>query len=315
MPQARIFASSVWGFDPDRWGAWPFADRKTRDKLAGIIGPDDFVLSIGTTGKEAQEGVRGRLLALMKISSELVETRQLVEPSFYNESVDLNGGEKWPFAFPIKSADAFDPRPLRNEVLPRIQEQNLFMALARHFVELTESEVQRVLNLPRIPVPFVYSTPTSAFAARLRKAVPGPMPKAQSRILTAESGPASTYLMELKGSALEQVLKHVRTDHTKRLYKVGFSNNPIRRLGELNGYYPCDRSLHWQEMLTQWHDDEINAWAMEQEVMRMLAEAGAERIKGEMFLTPAALIRKIWEEAKMSTQRPRHSISIRVLHT
>lgn len=300
----RIFASSVWGSDLNKWGAWGFADKGTRDRLAALIAPGDFVLSIGTMGPETQSHEQGRLLALMTIGSELIETRELVEPDFYRESVETNGRERWPYGFPIKTAERFEPAPLRSVVLPRLAEQNLHRVLARHFVELTPAEVAAVLALPRVNEPNIYATPVSAFAARIRKSRPGPPPTRGTRMLTVTSGPAATYVMQLSGSALSAVVQPVLPDESHAVYKVGFSNDPDRRLRELNAYLPCDQSLCWTVLKTQWHDDEINAWAMEQEIFRLLDVARASRFKGEMLAATTGQIGEAWTTALRTTRRP-----------
>lgn len=70
----RIFASGVFGSDYHLWGAWSFSDKGTRDRLARIIEPEDWCLAIGMTSTHTPEHERGRLLALLKIGPELIET-------------------------------------------------------------------------------------------------------------------------------------------------------------------------------------------------------------------------------------------------
>jgi len=299
----RIFASSVWGMDFERWGAWGFTDKGTRDRLAREIRPNDFVLSVGTMGEETHPDQRGRLLALMRIGDQQIETRSLVEPGLYEEHIRRAGVDPWPFGFPIKSAEAFEGGPLRSKVLPRISDMNLHRVMARHFVELTTEEVERVLALPRRPVPHIYSSPRVAFAARLRKRSAGPRPSLKPRTLSPHSGPAATYLMSLSGTAFPHVASRV-TSPGQSIFKVGFSNDPMRRQRELNAYLPCEHSLTWACEREQWHDDEINAWAMEQEIFRLLGEAGTNLFKGEMVATYRSTIDQFWSTALITAQRP-----------
>jgi len=174
MGLPRIFASGVYGSDFDVWGAWSFSDAGTRDRLGSIIGPDDYCLSIGMTSQDdVPEHERGRLLALIKIGPEPVMTKDLVHPRKWTESV-RHYGDRWMYGYPIRSVERFDDRPLRSEILPRIDRENLYRKVGRHFVELTPGEVKRVLALPRTPDTNIYTTPRSAFARHLRKKRRGP---------------------------------------------------------------------------------------------------------------------------------------------
>lgn len=272
--------------------------------MASEIGPDDYVLSIGTTGLETPKHEQGKLLALMKIGPELIATRDAVSADFYSESV-ATYGEKWPFAFPIKSAERFTPTILRTDALPRIGEKNLYRTLARHYVELTPSEVQSVLSLARVTEQNLYSSPRSAFASRMRKAGAGaPPPASGTRLLSHNSGPAVTYLMELTGTAIFHVSEQVIRAEGHRIFKIGFSNDHLRRLKEMNAHLPCEISLHWHLLTTQLHDDEINAYALEQEIFRILERRGVNRFKGEMVEAELSTVQDAWEEARKTATRP-----------
>lgn len=277
----RIFASSVHGSDLDRWGAWGFTDRGTRDKLGAVIGLDDYVLSIGTGSAPTPDHERGRLIALMKIGSTPIETREMVEPAFWTENVLKNGTERWTHGFPIKSAERFDgvPLPSRSAILPRIDNDNLYRVVARHFIELSPDEVTRVLALPRTADLDIYASPVSAFASRLLRNRNGPPPLTGTRILSAASGPAATYVMKLTGSLAIDAARPIQRATPAAVFKIGFSNDPERRLRQLNAYLPCDETLCWSKVLTQWHEDEINAWAMEQAMFRLVDEGAAYRFK------------------------------------
>jgi len=307
----NIYASSEWGSNLERWGAWGFTDKKTRDRLARTIKPDDYVLSIGTRGKETSETERGRLLLLMRIGTELIATRDLVDPEYWNKIVAQKGvGEPWPFGFPIKSAERFDNPPLRSMILPRLDKENLHITLARHFIQLTREEVGAVLSLPRTPDTNIYSTPTTAFASRMRGQGKGPPPFIGSRTLTTMSGTAATYCMELTGAAASHLIEPLKKESGQSVFKVGFSNDPDRRRGELNAFLPCESTAHWFKVRVQWHDDEINAWALEQEIFNILGNSGINRFKGEMIIATRSEIEAAWEAARKSAQRPEHEVII-----
>jgi hypothetical protein len=94
------------------------------------------------------------------------------------------------------------------------------------------------------------------------------------------------------------------------IYKIGFSNDPERRLGELNAYFPHLPALGWVHDRAQWHRDEINAWAMEQQVFRELQRRGARHIKGEIYAAHGDVKEAAFNAAMRGTERPSGDISI-----
>lgn len=312
MSSPRIFASGVYGSDFDVWGAWSFSDAGTRNRLGEEIGPNDYCLSIGMMGNDTPEHERGRLLALIRIGPEQILTPELVHPDKWRQSVQRYG-QRWMYAFPIRSVERFDERPLRSLILPRIGRENLYRTVGRHFVELTSGEVSKVLALPRTADPNIYTTTVSAFASRLLKTRRGPIPKPGERTLTAKSGPAATYCLELVGSAVSQATEPLGLNPSLKILKVGFSTNPERRIGEINAYLPCEDALCWKLVRCQWHEDEINAWAMEQRIFDFLEDRGIPPLKGEIVCAGADEFTAFWEAALRTSERPSHSVSVPVV--
>ncbi|MBM6577940.1 hypothetical protein KCP91_16265 [Microvirga sp. SRT01] len=311
----RIFASGVFGSDYDLWGAWSFSDRKTRDKLAQTIADDDWCLAIGMTSPHTPQHERGRLLALLQIGHEAVDTRELVEPEHWRRTVEEHGNGKWLHAFPIRRVQRFIPGPgglpLRREVLPRIDSENRYMQVGRYYLELDEEEAAVVFRLARTEETAIFRSSASMFAAALRKTRAGPPPSPGTRVLSTLSGPAATYLMRLEGDAEPQVTAVVRPSAEHAVWKIGFSNDPARRLEELNAYLPCHTALRWKLCRQQWHSDEINAYSLEQRIFNLVEAHGIHRFKGEMICARAADVDTCWTEGLRSASRPSHEIIVR----
>lgn len=311
----RIFATLAYGFDPERWGAVGFSNEGVRDKLAAALRTQPgLVLTMGTAQEPTAGPLQGRLMALHTLDTRAIATVELVEPAHWQRHLDENGGRpRWPYGLPILAAERFEPMPLRAELLPRLHEWNLHQKLASNFEELTGEEVVRVLAQPRIAVSDIWSSPVSAFVSGLTKPPKGPPPAPGRRVLSSSSGPAATYCMELVGSSVSQVASKVAPPGGQmKLYKVGFSRDPVRRRRELNAYLPDSTTLEWAPPLTQWHRDEINAWAMEQEIFTQLLRRGARHVKGEIFAAKPDVVSSSWSSALMSTRRPSGPVMVRI---
>lgn len=242
-----------------------------------------------------------------------VPTQEMVDPDRWADHLAENGGQpKWPFGLPIVSAERFLSPPLRAHLLPRLHEENLHRKLASNYELLTPEEAVRVLNEPREPVPAIWASSKASFVTNLLPRTPsGPPPSRGERVLSACSGPAATYCFRLQGTALGHVARYLAPATSKlEIFKVGFSNDPVRRLRELNAYLPDENTLGWVADWAQWHRDEINAWTMEQQVFRVLRARRALHVKGEIFAVSESEMRDAFTEAQRVATRPSEAPSV-----
>lgn len=314
VDQPKIYATLAWGFAPERWGAIGFSQESVRNRLAQELrSSDGLVLTMGTMGEETVEAERGRLLGLHTLGTRPVATEELVEPGLWASHIADNGGSpKWPYGLPIIAAQRFTAPPLRARLLPRLHEENLHRKLAANFELLTDDEVAAVLACGRESVSELWSSPKGSFVSHVLPGRPtGPPPVPGERLLSARSGPAATYCFRLNGQALAAVARGILGWPSDLvIYKVGFSNDPSRRLRELNAYLPDEGMLGWTHAWAQWHRDEINAWAMEQAVFRILASRKAKHIKGEIFAVREADMQRAFWEAQAGAQRPHGPVMV-----
>jgi hypothetical protein len=311
----RIYATLAWGFSPERWGAIGFSIESVRNELADCLRrTGGLVLTMGTMGPETAEEDRGRLLGLHELGTRALLTETLVEPSLWAEHLVDNGRPKWPYGLPIISAERFADAPRRADLLPRLHDENLHRKLASNYEILTEDEAVRVMGCVREPVTQIWTSESASFVSRILSRPPkGPPPTPGQRVLSATSGPAATYCFRLEGQAVAQVTRNlVPWPSDLAIYKVGFSNDPNRRLSELNAYLPDAQTLRWTSAWAQWHTDEINAWAMEQEVFRILTAQGSRHVKGEIFAVSEGRLRDAFTRAQSTATRPAGCVAVLV---
>jgi hypothetical protein len=73
---------------------------------------------------------------------------------------------------------------------------------------------------------------------------------------------------------------------------------------------PCEEGLCWRIVSTQWHEDEINAWAMEQRLFDLLDEQEIKPLKGEIICATAADLDAAWEVARRTAKRPTEQVIV-----
>lgn len=311
-----IYATLAWGFSPETWSAVGFSLESVRNALArDLRDGGGLVLTIGTMGVETAPRDQGRLLGLHHLATLPIRTEELVEPSVWQAHLNDNDGKpKWPFGLPMVWAERFDSPPLRKDILPRLHAENLHRKLASNYEPLAKEEAAAVLSLSRTRIGEIWSTPTTTFATRrIGRRPTGPKPNPGERTLSVRSGPAATYCFILAGSGLPTIAANVAPAGSNLVvYKVGFSNDPERRRSELNAYLPDARTLEWRPCFEEWHEDEINAWAMEQQVFRLLRSRGGRHVKGEIVASSSNDMLSAWTSAVTSTTRPQESIVVTI---
>ena len=122
----------------------------------------------------------------------------------------------------------------------------------------------------------------------------GPIPTAGQRNADYQDGLTSLYLMSLHGDS-RTLLPSI--DRSKRLIKVGISNNAARRATELNNGFPPKSVVGWRIEHQRYLDSGADAFAIESECLERLREGG-HWIGGEFAVIDdaslAALISEFW---------------------
>jgi T5orf172 domain len=282
----RVFATGVWGFNPEFWAAQGFAMEGTRNKLASIWQPDDWVLQIATETKgKVDPALQGRLMGLVKVGTNHIKTESLVEEKFWQDTITRNGGQlKWEYGLPIIEAMEFtnEPKPRRKDVLPRIGEANLFQAMATHYVELTPGEAKAVLDLPCRQVSTLFKNQHTSKAvedASLRQRLmksgdkqDGPVPAFGERENVFEDSESYTYCMELGGSLVSKIFPDTGGGNLygHKIYKIGWAVDPNKRLRDVNNYFPNLNQLGWKILFNQKYSSRSLAYETEQKILDCL---------------------------------------------
>ena len=64
--------------------------------------------------------------------------------------------------------------------------------------------------------------------------------------------------------------------------------------------------------MTDWHADEVNAWAMEQEIFMQLRRRGVMPIKGEIYALRETDLITAWQSAITTAKRPTPPVQVTI---
>lgn len=279
----RIFGTRFWGFAPDKYPFVGFSHPGSRDNLIKMSADGDLVLILGTKGTQTAEEDRGQLLGLIEFERTAAFSEDLAPlDADDNWLRDERGQVRWPHAVPALRAWRFVPPQDVWEVLGR----QLTMAATTAVDSLSDSEISRVLTLPKVEVPLLR---TRAHVRRERidanKAAldsrnpgqPGPSPSEWSALTSRVDGPTATYLFRFGNT---------------EIWKIGISQNPAQRLIALNFSVPSEHlGFGWSIVLQQKWASGALAYKMEQSLLESL---GAARTQCERFRTSEKHIFNLW---------------------
>lgn len=269
----QIFGTRFWGFNPEEEPFCGFVHRGTQSKLIANTKRGDLILVLGTKTKMTADSDKGRLLGLIEFERNAVNSEDfLTENSKNNENFyDEKGQFKWPFALPALRAWRFAHKPKVNEVIGR----QLSMAAITDVDVLSDKEIKLVLKekVYEVKLPPTRTTLRRSKLANNSKLKLsgsdqiGPPPSSWSKTVSRQDGPTATYLFQFGN-----------TD----VWKIGISQNPKRRCDNLNFSVPVEiTKANWGIKMTQMHSNGIEAYNMEQHLLRKLEKysKGHERVQ------------------------------------
>lgn len=277
----KIFATRVWGYDPDTWPLVTFSGEAIANNLLKASTADDIVVFVGTLKEPTQERDRGRLVGFCQFGRHLIDSLDVLQEENLLPEHYENGVFKWPKALVMTRAWVFDDDP-QPELKKVFEKQLPFQAISQA-VLLSEydSDVVKNLKATEVEVP---ETEALAKVKRLNVALSRPEPTtgvfpiAWKSLVERKLGQqASTYL-----------LRFGKTN----CWKVGWALEPKKRLTEINKHIPYEViEQKWHLHMWQPWPDEKMAFEMEQ---RILNATSTFRSIGERLICSQQDIESIW---------------------
>lgn len=279
----KIFGTRFWGFEPVKYPFVGFSHLGSRNSLIAKSVDGDLVLVLGTKGSETAADDRGMLLGLIEFERTEAYAADLAPIGVEDDWLrDEEGAVRWPYAVPALRAWRFDPPRDVWEVLQR----QLTMAATSAFDQLSPSEVELVLALPKVEIPLPRSrahvrrervNSNKAVLDPLSRGQPGPPPSEWSAITSRTDGPTATYLFRFGNSDI---------------WKIGISQNPRQRLNALNFSVPFELlRQNWDIVLEQRWPSGAAAYEMEQAI---LDQIGRRQTQNERFRCAEKEITRLW---------------------
>lgn len=265
---ATVFAKRFWGFDPQGWPIISFNNDGNRDNLIRHSRPGNFVLFVGTLGKETKEEERGRLIGIAQFGRNAIDSLSAIDPTCIDDSCYENGEFKWPKAVPMVRAWRFTPMPIVTDVF----EKQLPAHATYQAIAISERDAAAVMALLKEEVPVRSNDKIDQLRilndALAGRPTTGPAPSSWSdEVERNMEGPAVTYAFRFG---------------TSNIYKIGHAQDKMGRLGDVNKHIPFELlEEQWIPVLEHNWANSLEAYGMEQRVLKKLTKqrTHGERVK------------------------------------
>lgn len=257
LPDGRsVWLRAFYGFGPENSGYIGFTREKQREEMLGKMRDGDLVLIYGAVESLTEESLRRQTLGFLEIAHEPCRDIHRAAKAALEWKNENGFSSRWTFGIKVRRAWRTKNRVHIKNIAPKAySNENRFERTTRAIL-LVPDERERALSQPvtQVNVFGELEIPQSDLASgiilELLKPSRGVPPSIGPRISNYEDGENCLYLMLLDGGS-ETLLGRFGPHLGKALVKVGRSNDPKRRLKELNEGFPKGSICRWRLVQSQ----------------------------------------------------------------
>ena len=264
----QIWLRAFYGFDPENEGYYGFTLEPNRATMLGKLRDGDLVLIYGAVHSLTQTDLQHQALGFLEITLETCIDQDRMSPEAIARRVDRGFEDRWTFGIKVRRAWR-----IANRVHIRTIAPNSYRGVYRFDRtlrgKLLEPEEQRRAMTHHVRQVNVYgeepidaadlATGTLDQVLSPSKGIPPVFGERSSELIDGDN---HVYMMLFAGGA--DFLLGRSGDHVgQALVKVGRSNDPVRRLSEINAGFPERSVSKWTLVNSQKFPDAQTAHALE----------------------------------------------------
>jgi len=285
-----IWLRAFWGFAPWEDGYVGWTRESDRDRILREATQGDLALIYGAVSAETETDDRRQVLGLLQLDLRPVRDVDRSSPAGLQRKINNGWAERWTYAIPVRRAWRFDRRIELRHLAPVTYTHNRARVIASRGERLTEAERDVILQLPVTEVDVWNEPPVGARGAISRPLVEvfspsqGLNPSFGAQTVVRTDGEHFLYMARFTGDAAALLDREPRALHRKALVKVGFSNDPRRRIEELNVGIPPAAPRKWSFWLKSAPYPAGDAAKAAEDALKADLAARFECLGGEFFL-------------------------------
>jgi hypothetical protein len=291
--EPRVWLRAFYGFDPEGAGYIGFTNPGDQRYMLDHLREDDLVLIYGAVEDLTAQNLRAQALGFLQVTLEAVADTERMSAASYQWKVDHGFTERWTHGIKVKRAWRIKNRVGIASIAPKAyRPENRFIRTTRAIL-LEPDERERALSHPVFETsvfgepPLPGNTVQSGPMERLLRPSRGIKPAFGTRTSVYEDGENTVYLMRFTGKAEALVGTAARPGMT--LVKVGRTNDPKSRLGQINFGFPNPDHAGWKLVRQHSYPSGEAAHDQEEALKQKFAEEFCSQ-SGEFFLGNLAAV-------------------------
>lgn len=287
----NIWLRSFYGFSPEEDGYIGWSQEAGRDHMLGKIQSGDLIMVYGASTTDTKKSDRLRVLGFLQVDAEPIRDVDKASETGMRRKIENGWRDKWTYGLPVRRAWVAAETVLLERIATETYRPNAGQAIAAWSPSLTREETARALRI-KVSETNVFGEPPIAEDALTReplanafkpsRAFPGSF---GTQVVERVDGPTKLYVFRFKGDAAA-LLGLPATKLGKRiLVKIGVSNDPSRRLEEMNAGFPPAAVGRWGHgNVSEPYPDRVAAEIAEQAFKDQAASRNLDSQGGEFFL-------------------------------
>lgn len=295
----QIWLRAFYGFDPENTGFIGFTNEADRETMFSRMRDGDLVLIYGAVDEITQPDAKSQALGFLEISLERCEARERMSDPAWAWRVEHGFENRWSHAIKVRRAWRINNRVHIQTVAPtsynnrfRFDRTNRAKLLEPEEVRFALSHTVRQANVFGEPAITAEDLQTGQIAQILAPSR-GIPPTPGLRTSDYQDGDNHLYLMLLTAKA-GALLGPCHRFADYALVKVGRSNDPKRRLDEINAGFPKSAHFRWELINTYKFASADLAHELEQKLISEFADRFQSQ-GGEFFAGVEQKLRREFE--------------------
>ena len=250
LENRQVWLRAFYGFDPEGSGYIGFTNEGDRRAMLEQMRDGDLVLIYGAVEELTDQSLRAQALGFLEVTLDICGDRERMSDDAYAWKVERGFQERWTNGIKVRRAWRVRNRVGIKTIAPEAYQGKHRFTRTTRAILLDQDERRRALSHP-VQQTNVFGEPTvtidelsSGPMGQVLKPSRGIPPSFGDRSSTHEDGENFLYLMLLTADAKTLLGDAFRPGYA--LAKIGRSNDPARRLGEINAGYPESAIVKWE---------------------------------------------------------------------
>ncbi len=252
----QVWLRAQYGFGPEDHGYLGFTEEADRDAVLSKMRDGDLILIYGAANPETLGTQRTQALGFFEVEAKVCTDEERMSAKAISIRRSGKHADQWRFGIVVRRAWKVNNRVQIKTIATTAYEQKHRFSRTRRAILLSSDESKRALSHPVRQVNVFGEPPIredelgGGVMGELLKPSKGIVPSHGERTSNYEDGENMLYLMMLSGPC--EVLMGKLGPHVgKALIKIGRSNDPKRRLSEMNGGFPERSICRWELKLQE----------------------------------------------------------------